>query len=654
MAELFRDTAFGHLCRLVTGKRVFKFAEEKDPEIWTRYLDAEKAGYLARHGQMEKPEDAEDLSHLQRPTETDDNLQPRLNSNSNKQSNGSDASSKTDVDDDAQVNIPSGLPVDPEKGLVAQNPQNWSLGKKCFVTFQLCLLTTSVYIGSAIYSAGILSVEATFGVAQVPATLGLCLFVAGYGLGPMIWSPMSEIPFIGRNPIYVGTLVVFVAFQAPTALASNFGMLLAFRFLTGFFGSPVLATGGASLGDIWSPKKRAYAMSIWGVSAICGPTLGPLVGGFAVMSGPIVGGFTAPWTWPIWELMFLSAFCLISIFFLLPETSANNILYRRARRLRKITGDDKIKAESEIIGESMTAKDIVLMSLVRPFTLNFTEPMVFLLNLYIALIYGLLYVWFESFAIVFVQTYGFSLGLEGLSFLGILVGAFVVIPPYFYYLYYYLEPQFDENGNVQPEQRLVPCFVGAFCIPICLFWFGWSSRASVHWIVPIIGSSFFSIGAFLLFNSILNYLPDAYPEYAASVLAGNDLMRSSFGAGFPLFANAMYTNLGTAWASSTLAFISVAFIPIPFVLYKYGETLLSRCATIKGIDWTTYWKIKWNEGRVALAFEGRDAHFMQHSCFATDQFHVFTTMPTSLDFVSFGRSMLYRITANCKDCPSSS
>lgn len=86
--------------------------------------------------------------------------------------------------------------------------------------------------------------------------------------------------------------------------------------------------------------------------------------------------------------------------------------------------------------------------------------------------------------------------------------------------------------------------------------------------MPIIGSGFFAVGTFLLFNSVLNYLPDAYPEYAASVLAGNDFMRSSFGAGFPLFATAMYKNLGVAWASSTLGFLSIAFIPIPFVLYR--------------------------------------------------------------------------------------
>lgn len=89
---------------------------------------------------------------------------------------------------------------------------------------------------------------------------------------------MSEVPFIGRKPIYISTLFVFVVFQIPTALASNFGMLLAFRFLTGLFGSPALATGGASIGDMYTPRKQAYGLSIWGISAVCGPVLGPLIG----------------------------------------------------------------------------------------------------------------------------------------------------------------------------------------------------------------------------------------------------------------------------------------------------------------------------------------------------------------------------------------
>jgi MFS transporter, DHA1 family, multidrug resistance protein len=379
---------------------------------------------------------------------------------------------------------------------------------------------------------------------------------------------MSEMPFFGRNPIYIGTLFLFVVLQLGVIYAKNFGMLLAFRFITGFVGSPVLATGGATIADMYAPKKQAYGISIWGVAAVCGPALGPLVGGFATQA--------KDWTWTIWELMWLSSAALIFLTLFLPETSASNILFRRTQRYRKLTGNLTLKCQPEIDAEGMTGNEIVQMTLIRPFTLSFTEPIVFLLNFYIALIYALLYLWFESFPIVFIGIYNFSLGKLGLAFLGILMGAFVTIPPFFWYLYKYQEPMFNEAGEIKPEYRLPPAFVGAFFIPVCLFWFGWSSRASVHWIMPVIGSGFFSIGAFLLFISVLAYLGDAYPKYVASVYAGNDLVRSSFGAAFPLFANAMYTKLGVGWASSLLGFLSIAFIPIPFVLYFYGEKIRRR------------------------------------------------------------------------------
>jgi DHA1 family multidrug resistance protein-like MFS transporter len=165
---------------------------------------------------------------------------------------------------------------------------------------------------------------------------------------------MSEIPQVGRNPIYISTLFIFVMFQIPTALATNFGMLLAFRFLTGLFGSPALATGGASISDMYPPKKQAYGLAIWGISAVCGPVLGPLVGGFAAQA--------EGWTWTVWELMWVSGFCLVFLFFFLPETSSTNILYRRTRRLRKITGNEKLTCEPELMAEQMTGKDLSISS----------------------------------------------------------------------------------------------------------------------------------------------------------------------------------------------------------------------------------------------------------------------------------------------------
>ena len=387
--------------------------------------------------------------------------------------------------------------------------------------FQTCLLTIAVYVGSGIYTAGIPYITSEFHVSDVAATVGLTAFVAGYGLGwskhslsclflilttvlsgPMVWAPLSEVPQIGRMPIYILTLAVFVVLQVPTALATNYGMLIAFRFLTGLFGSPILATGGATIADLYVPKKRAYGMTLWGVFATCGPSLGPLLGGF---SAHFEG-----WRWTIWELMWLSGGTFILLFFFFPETSASNILYRRASRLRKATGNPSIKSASEIAMAAMSPRDLAVDVLVRPITLNFQEPIVLALNVYIGLIYALLYIWFESFPIVFIGIYHWREQLLGLSFLGIFVGALVVMPPFFAYLYYVQEPKYNDKGELKPEERMPAAIFGAFLVPICMLWFGWTSRASVHWIVPIIGSSLFSVAALLLFvsaTSLVHVLP---------------------------------------------------------------------------------------------------------------------------------------------------
>ncbi|KAL8941806.1 MAG: hypothetical protein Q9216_002044 [Gyalolechia sp. 2 TL-2023] len=538
--DLFRETTFGRIVRLATRGKLIAYDESLNIPAIPKILSLHP--------------------------------QPSASSLSCLHSDTSDEASSTNKKQEPPI------PDDPEKGneyvLVewtpndSHNPRNWSSLKKIFVTFQICFLTTSIYIGSAIYTAGLPSIQAEFDISAVEALLGLTLFVIGYALGPMVWAPMSEIPYIGRNPVYIGTLFAFVLLQLPVIYASNTSMLFAFRFITGLVGSPVLATGGATIADMYEPKKQAYGIGVWGIAAVVGPAMGPLVGGFAAEAHG--------WTWTIWELLWLSGFCFVVLFFFLPETSSSNILYRRTVRLRALTKNPMLKCQPEVEAEGMSGKEIGMMVFIRPFTLSFTEPICFLLNLYLALIYGLLYLWFESFPIVFIEIYYFSLGTQGLAFLGILIGSVVIMVPFFFYNYKVVEPQFNPKGQLRPEVRLQPAMVGAFFIPVCLFWFGWSARASVHWIMPIIGSAFFGMGAFLLFMAVLGYLGDAYPAYIASVFAGNDLMRSSFGAAFPLFANAMYRQLGIGWASSLLGFLSVVFVPIPFLLYLWGGAVRRR------------------------------------------------------------------------------
>lgn len=68
---------------------------------------------------------------------------------------------------------------------------------------------------------------------------------------------------MGRNPIYIGGLFLFVLFQVPILFAKNIETILVFRLLAGFVGSPALATGGASMGDIYSHEYLPYAVGAW-------------------------------------------------------------------------------------------------------------------------------------------------------------------------------------------------------------------------------------------------------------------------------------------------------------------------------------------------------------------------------------------------------
>lgn len=106
------------------------------------------------------------------------------------------------------------------------------------------LMTSSIYLGSSIWSPAVMEGAQYFGVGQVTAALGISLFVFGYGIGPLFLSPITEIPAIGRTKPYIITLAIFAILQVPTALVRNFAGFAILRFLAGFIGSPPLATGG--------------------------------------------------------------------------------------------------------------------------------------------------------------------------------------------------------------------------------------------------------------------------------------------------------------------------------------------------------------------------------------------------------------------------
>ena len=449
-----------------------------------------------------------------------------------------------------------------------ENPQNWSPGTKFLVVVQIYLYTLAVYMGSSIYSPSTSYVQERFGVSETAASLGLALYVLGYGVGPLIFAPLSEVPSIGRNPVYIITFGIFVIIGIPTAVVDNFGGLLVLRFLQGFFGSPCLANGGASIGDTFNLIKLPYGLTVWAAFATLGPALGPVISGFSV---PVKG-----WRWSMWEIVWLSAPIFVLLFFFLPETSSDAILLKRARRLRNMCGNNKLMSQSEINQKKLTVSNVLAEALLRPFQITTLDPAILFVNVYTSLIYGIYYSFFEVFPIVYVGIYGFNLGQMGLVFLSIAVALTIAVPLYFLYLCKIFEPEVRKKGLPAPERLLVPGLFACFLPPIGLFIFGWTSRSSVYWMVSVVGIIIFTIGIFQVIQCVFIYIPMTYPQYAASLFASNDFMRSALACGAVLFSRPLFINLGVGPGVSLLAGLTVGCILGMFAMYYLGATLRAR------------------------------------------------------------------------------
>lgn len=464
--------------------------------------------------------------------------------------------------------------VDPDTGEIIvdwygdddpENPYNWPFLYKIYVNVLLFCMTMAVYMGSSIVSPSIPDLAQYFEVSETVATLSMSLFVWAYGFGPMILSPITEISWIGRNLPYIIGLGLFTIMQIPNALVNNIAGYMILRFISGFVGSPVLATGGATVGDIWRIEGGFMnGLAFWGLGACGGPTLGPLLSGYAVQN--------LGWRWSIWPLLCLNGLVWILLFFTLPETSGATILTRRAKTLRKQTGNDKYRSRGEIMDRRISLTSLLYETLCRPIELTFTEPALLCANLYIAYLYGIMYCFFEAFPLAFQGRHGFSLGAMGIAYISGYIGVALTFVVFCIYNLKIVIPRFKQ-GRWRPEYRMEPAFLGGLFFPASVFWFGWTSFSAVHWIVPLLAFGLFLSGTFLLFQGFLSYIGENYPRFLASAYASNGLFRALVGGAFPLFATQMFNRLTLQGGCSLLGGLAALLVPITVVFYMYGAKL---------------------------------------------------------------------------------
>ena len=312
----------------------------------------------------------------------------------------------------------------------------------------------------------------------------------------MFFSPLSEVPSIGRNPPYLYSFIAFLLVSLGLVLVDNFPGLIVLRFLQGWFGSPCLASGAASIGDVYDMYSAPYGYIWWIAAMYCGPAFGPLMAGYAV---------TTNWRWPLYEAAIMASIVLLFLPFL-PETSSQTILLNRAKRLRKATGNNAYKAPSEM--KPVAFGKMLHEALNKPLEITAKDPAILYACVYGSIVYATYYSFFEAFPLVYLGLYKMSLGKIGLVFTSLTVGCICALGVYYIYITYFFIPRarayHKEKGEpVAQEQWLLPGLFGVWGPPIGLLLFAWTARTSIHWIVPTTGIFIFAFSTFFIFQALI-------------------------------------------------------------------------------------------------------------------------------------------------------
>lgn len=400
--------------------------------------------------------------------------------------------------------------------------------------------------------------------------------ITSWGIGgalfPLVLFPVME--DFGIRTVFLVTYLFFVCLLIPIGLAQNFATLVVLRF---FSGGCVQLLSNAVAGIISNvfqgDRARSVPISLYVTTYLAATSMGPVVGSFILRS--------LSWRWIGYiELIWTTAFFPIFII-ALPESRGSAILLAKAKRLRH-EGKKAYTAEEL---DHTPWYQVVIKSVQRPLYMFCTESVVFVATLWAAFSLGTIYLFTQSVEQVYGNLYGWDAVQAGYVQVAIVMGEILgwglcVFTNRWYYAS--AARNTEAPGTPIPEARLYPSVIGGFFgVTGGMFVYGWTSYSTIHWMAPTVGLAMVGFGTTAVVVSIANYLIDAYSKYATSALGAVGLVENASIAFLPLAATAMYTDLGFQWASSLLAFVSLALVATPFAVLKWGKEIRSRSPFMK-------------------------------------------------------------------------
>lgn len=537
------------------------------------------------------------------------------------------------------------------------SPLLWPHSRKFLLLALSCTATFLTAYTAGSYSPPSKIIAQDLHSSQLAVLVGITTFCFGFALAPMVLAPLSEL--WGRYPVFIAAGVVYVVFQGMCALSNDLAMMLVARLLVGIGGSVFSSVVGGVIADLWTKEERNAPMALFSGSVLAGTGAGPLV---ASIMAKRLRRNDSPWAWKwvFWHQVIIDGVLIVALAVLFKESRGSVLLSRKAKALNRwyeamekegvygvwLTenargntldllhcrvpvdqppdGEKSIQALERIRKQNSTQSRLlrlrwvvledeeraslskmVTISVLRPFHMLFTEPVVFFFSLWSAFAWAVLYLTFASVPLVFATIHNMDIEASGHVFTAMIIGAALATcvgiwqeellqhhqwraraaeeGPYSPSKFWaFLRRHFPPES---PEARLYfPC-ITAILLPAGLFVFGFTAQPRYHWIWPAIGICLATWGIYAVYLATFNYLADCYHKYASSALAAQSCCRNILGGLFPLATSIMYADLGTARAGGMLGGIAMGLTVIPWVLVFFGECIRGRSQFATVGDW---------------------------------------------------------------------
>ncbi|KAF7552038.1 hypothetical protein G7Z17_g4573 [Cylindrodendrum hubeiense] len=537
------------------------------------------------------------------------------------------------------------------------DPLNWPRHEKFATYLTVCFFTILSTFNSSNFTVAIGPLATEFNVSTTKAGYLVCFNVLLLGVGNPFW--VASMRVVGKRPVYLASLLLFIATNTWSYEANTYGSLLASRILSGFASSAADATVPALVADMFFIHERGHCMMIFHLALSCGFFLGPLICAYITQE--------AGWRWTCGFLAIAGAFTGLVGFFSIHESN-----YNREK------ADTELPASSYGPKKSFAANLSITGGYDREASFWKTMRIILSLTAYPAIPWtGFTIGAFVGWNIVVQLTasrtftaapYGWEIGSLGLLSISGLIGALLAFFAGGKLTDIIANRMTKANNGIRlPEFRLPALILPAFVGPVGILIFGLCVAYKTHWIGPAVGYAMQGFGLTAVANVLITYAVDGYQPFAGECLVIIFVIRNAIATILALYTSDWQLATGVKNAFGEMVGIQYFLLLFAFPMYFYATQLqeipqetvhdkwgwvIYRCTYGDDVAWTRFKDIINLRSRQATAESDTPEYVNSLEWKFVDDQHMLEGATRDQLRIHFRKWATEAIKVECPNCPN--